>query len=287
MPLYGTIPSSTTAQPPLLAPPLCQHTCIDVPRATVAAADGNGCNNAANIDGGHPPAPSVGNNDTVASIRTTAPCPDKAPPPSSFVDVHPPRGFTLICRQTQWRLPLCCSARKPGTILSFSKYSRLWWRVERWRNTTINRSWGLRVGLRQTAATKALSLANGNHQRPLSPWRNTHSSDRERSNGGGSESLAPLSNCCSCSTTPTPSMDGSAHSLATSGCQGKCINYGPSILKMIDKKRDARTMLERVVYIKVCTIKLPVPLTSFWFQCIDALKTRTLPFCCSHSKISC
>ena len=67
-------------------------------------------------------------------------------------------------------------------------------------------------------------------------------------------------------------MDGSAHLSVSFGCQGKCINSRPSVLgldKMIDEKRDARTMSERVVHIKMCTIKLPVPLASFRFQCIE------------------
>jgi hypothetical protein len=181
-------------QPPLPAPPLCQHTCIDVPKASAAAADSNRRNNAANVDGGHPPA--VGNKDAVASITTTIPHPDEAPPPSSFVNARPLGGFTSTHRRTRWRLPLCCSARKPGMMLSFSRYSQSWQRVERWRNTTINRKWGLGVGSRRAAAVKALSLANDNHQRPPSLSRNTHSSDRGRSDGGMSNSLAPLSWKC-------------------------------------------------------------------------------------------
>ena len=68
-------------------------------------------------------------------------------------------------------LPLCCSACKPGTILSFSGYSHSWRWVERWRNTTINRSWGLVVGSQRAAAAKVLSSANG--------------SEKEEEEGGG------------------------------------------------------------------------------------------------------
>ena len=118
--------------------------CIDVPKAATAAADGDGRDNAVNVDGGHPPA--VSNNDAVASITTTVSCPNKAPLPSSF-DAHLLGGFTWTRRRRRQWLPLCCSARKPGTILSFSGYSHLWRRVERWRNTTINRSWRVRDGI--------------------------------------------------------------------------------------------------------------------------------------------
>ena len=74
-------------QPPLPAPPLCQHMCINVLKTAAAAADGDGRDNAANIDGNHPPV--AGNNDAVASITTTVPCPNKAPPPFSFIDARP------------------------------------------------------------------------------------------------------------------------------------------------------------------------------------------------------
>ena len=108
------------------------------------------------------------------------------------------------------------------------------------------------------AASKALSSANDIN--PL-PSRSAHSqsSDRGRSDGGGgSDSLAPLSNSRSRSTTPTPSMDGSAHSGSSSGGKGRRLNRGPSALgldKMIDEKRDAKTMSERVVHIEVCTVE--------------------------------
>jgi hypothetical protein len=111
------------------------------------------------------------------------------------------------------------------------------------------------------AASKALSSANDVN--PL-PSRSAHSqsSDRGRSDGGGgSDSLAPLSNSRSRSTTPTPSMDSSAHSGSSSGGKGRRLNRGPSALgldKMIDEKRDAKTMSERVVHIEVCTVKRPV-----------------------------
>jgi hypothetical protein len=163
-------------QPPLPAPPLCQHTCINVPKAADAAADGNGHNNAANVDSGHPP--TVRDDNGVASITTTIPHPNKAPPPSSFVNACLLGGFTFTRRQKRWQLPLCCSVCKPGTILSFSGYSHLWQRVEWWRNTTINRSWGLWVGSQQAAASKALSLANDNHQRPLFGDRPAHRRER-------------------------------------------------------------------------------------------------------------
>ena len=165
--------SPSLPQPPLPAPPYCQHVCINLPKAAAAAADSNSCNNATNVDGSHPP--TVGDNDAVASITNTVPCPDKAPPPSSFVNACQLEGFTLTRHRTRRRLPLCCSARKLGTILSFSGCSHLWRQVERWRNTTINRSWGLGMGSQQAAATKALSLVNDNHQRPPTSSRNTHS----------------------------------------------------------------------------------------------------------------
>ena len=146
---------------------------------------------------------------------------------------------------------------------------------------TINRSWGLGVGLQKAGAANALSSANDNQQRPPLPSRNTHSSDRGCSDGGGSDSLAPLSNCRSRSTMSTPIMDGSAHSLVSSGRQGKYIICGPSVLgldNMIDEKRDARTMSECVVHIEVCTIKLPILLASIRFQRVDALKNKHFPF---------
>ena len=136
--------STPPPQPPLPASPLCQHTCISVPKAAAAAADGNVQDNAADVDGGHPPA--VDNVDAVASIMTIVPHPDESPPPSSFVDARPSGGFTLTRRRTQQRLLLCCPARKPGTILSFSGYSHSWRQVEQWRNMKINTSWGLGVG---------------------------------------------------------------------------------------------------------------------------------------------
>ncbi len=88
-------------QPPLPAPPLCQHTCIDVPKAAATAAHGDGRDNAANIVGCHPPA--VGNNDAVASIATTIPRIGEAPPPSSFVNARPLGGFTSTRRRTRRR----------------------------------------------------------------------------------------------------------------------------------------------------------------------------------------
>ena len=185
----------STSHPPqllLLAPPLCQHMCINIPKAAAAAANGNGRDNASNVDGGHPSA--VGDDDAIASIMTTVPCPNMAPPPSSVVNTRLLGGFTSTHRWTRDQLPLCCSARKPGTILSFSGYSHLWWQVNRWRNTTINRSWGLGVELQQAVAAKAkaLSSANNNHQRPPSPSRNTHSSDRGCSVVAGSTPLLKL-----------------------------------------------------------------------------------------------
>ena len=176
------------------------------------------------------------------------------------------------------RLPLCCSARKPGMLLSFSGYRHSWRQVdEQWRNTTVNRSWGLGVGSWQAAAAKALSSANDNPQRPPSPSRNILSSDKGRFDGGGSNSLTPMSNCCSRSTTSTPSIDGSVHSLASSGRQGKSINRGPSVLgldEIINKKRDARTMLERVVHIEVWTINCPCRLPTSGFNALMHLKTN-------------
>ena len=47
------------------------------------------------------------------------------------------------------------------------------------------------VGSRRAAATKALSSGNDNHQRPPSPSRNTHFSDRGCSNGGATLPLPP------------------------------------------------------------------------------------------------
>jgi hypothetical protein len=80
-----------------------------------------GRDNVVNVNYGHHP--TVGDNDAVASIMTTVPHPDEAPPPSSFIDARLLEGFTLTRHLTRQRLPLYCSARKPGTILSFSRYS--------------------------------------------------------------------------------------------------------------------------------------------------------------------
>ena len=140
----ATTPSSGTTLMPTL--------CINTPQNAAAAAKGDGCDNAANVNGGY--LSTVSKGDAVASIATIVPCPDEAPPPSSFVYARPSGGFTLTRCRMQQRLPLCCSACKPGTILSFSGYSHLWWQVERWRNTTINRSWGLVVGSQQAAADR-------------------------------------------------------------------------------------------------------------------------------------
>ena len=62
--------SAPPPQPPLPAPPLCQHTCIDVPKAAAAAANGDSRDNAANVDGDHPPA--VGNNNAVDATWSSA-----------------------------------------------------------------------------------------------------------------------------------------------------------------------------------------------------------------------
>jgi hypothetical protein len=132
--MVGTPP---LPQPPLLAPTLCQHTCIDIPKAAAAAADGDGHDNATNVNGGHPP--EVGNEDVFASITTISPRPNEAPPPSSFVNTHLLGGFTSTCWDTA-AVTIVLQARKPGTILSFSRYSHPWQWVEPWRNMTINRS---------------------------------------------------------------------------------------------------------------------------------------------------
>ena len=101
--------------------------------------------------------------------------------------------------------------------------------MERWRNRTIDnqQELGVRGGIATSCGYQGPVLGQ-HHQHPSSLSRDTHSSDRGRFDGGGSDSLAPLSNCRSRSTTPAPSMNGSAHSSAFLGHQGKCINRGPS-----------------------------------------------------------
>ena len=102
---YGTPP---LPQPPLPAPPLCQHTCIDVLKATAAAADGDGRNNAANVDGDYPPA--VGKNNVIASIRANHPLPQRGTPTLLLHQCASVGGIHFDAPLDTAAVPLCCSA---------------------------------------------------------------------------------------------------------------------------------------------------------------------------------
>ena len=132
----------------------------------------------------------VNNDNAVASITTTVPRPDEVPPPSSFINARPSGGYAAAVTT----VPLSPQTWHDFKLQQVQPLVAVGGAVEEYDN---QQELGVRGEIaRQAMATKALSLANNNHQCPPSSLRNTHSSDRGRSSGGGSNSFAPLSNCC-------------------------------------------------------------------------------------------
>lgn len=114
---------------------------------------------------------------------------------------------------------------------------------------------------KQTMAKSGTNAATASaNNAPISNNTNTVTSTPRTAAAGSANSntsppphLLPLSRL----NTPTPSLDGSGHSSSdskSSTTRKPLLNRGSSALgldKMIDEKRDAKTMSERVVHIEV------------------------------------